>query len=100
MTHDPLAPIGPPLRRQYLRGYFFTKRHSLWGAAVCWYEIGPVSRMWCVCWGLPCESLAEAKVLRRFLNSRVARPNRRGGVPFEQVTRLVLGQPLLEHDDG
>ena len=85
--------MGHPLRRPYLREYFFARRHRSWGAAVCWYEIGPVSRMWCVCWGLPCKSSADAKLLRRFLNARVARPNRRGGMPFEQVTRFVLGQP-------
>lgn len=85
---------SPTLRRPYLRQHFFVRKHSTWGAAVVWYEWMPLSGHWGINWGIAVGSVAEARAVRRFLNSRVARPNRHGGVLFAEVVRIAqFGRP-------
>jgi len=84
-------PPTSQLRRPYLRKRFFVRRHPRWGAAVCWYEVGPISKQWGVSWGLPCNTVYDAKVLRRFLNARVARFPTDNGVPFSDVVWFITG---------
>jgi hypothetical protein len=73
--------------RPFLRQTFFVRRHCLWGWAVCWQERHPLGE-WGINWGIACKTISEAKAIRRFLNGRVLRPDRRG-CPFADVVRVA-----------
>jgi hypothetical protein len=82
------TPIGNPSRPK-LRFHFWARKHSTWGAAVCWYEW--TFWGWGVRWGVACETLREAKQIRRFLNARVQRCDSQFGLPFETVAQVAGG---------
>lgn len=77
------------LRHPCLAGKFFARRHSTWGAAVCWHEWNDARRYWMICWGIGCKTLHDAKQLRKFLNDRVAVFPGDYGILFEDVCKFV-----------
>lgn len=91
----PLAPTEAipwlPDWKPNLRGYFFCRPHSTWGAAVCWHEWCNYPGAWGINWGIACKTMLEAKTLRKFLNSRVSRFGG-PGVPFEQVVYTITSK--------
>lgn len=80
------------LRRPYLRKRFFVRRHRGWGAAVCWHQWSPVHKHWGTNWGIGCKTMREAKVIRKFLNSKVQRWHHGDGVPFATAVMFVTGR--------
>jgi hypothetical protein len=90
LRDDEPLPWQPRWKPQ-LRQHFFCRRHHGWGAAVCWYEWCHFPGDWGINWGIACKTMQEARTLRRFLNSRVARPGRHGGVPFADVVYAITG---------
>lgn len=88
---DEPIPWAPPWRPN-LRQRFYVRKHPGWGAAVCWFEWLGYPGCWGINWGVACKTIREAKVLRRFLNERVARFDKHGGVPFEDVVYVVTGK--------
>lgn len=77
------------LRHPCLHGQFFVRRHRTWGAAVCWHEWNVRCASWGTNWGIACATRRDAKVLRNFLNSRVARFPGDHGIPFDDVIAFV-----------
>lgn len=91
MSVFPMVPTHQPKRRPYLRRYFWVRKHFGWGAAICWYEWMPLYGEWAINWGVACKTIRQAKTLRKFLNSKVARMSIHGGVPFETVAQVATG---------
>ena len=81
-THQPSRP--------YLRKRFFVRRHRHWGAAICWYQWLPLEGVWGINWGIARKTMYDAKMLRKFLNSRVAHFPGEFGVSFADAVRFVL----------
>lgn len=78
--------IPKPIWKPFLRKRFFVRR-GYRGWDVCWLQYSPVYG-WGLCAGLRRPSLRDAKAIRRFLNSRVAR-GMNYGLPFAEVVRFV-----------
>jgi len=80
--------------RPYLQKKFWARKHPAWGASVCWYTWSPFYG-WQVCWGIACETLHEAKILRKFLNGKVD-PFAPSNMPFYKVVQFVQSTRLSE----
>ncbi len=89
-----MTPPASQPKRPYLRKRFFVRRHRHWGAAVCWYQWIPWKQAWGINWGIGCKSMREAKTIRKFLNSKVARFPGDFGTPFEGVVRVVQARRI------